>query len=83
MEETLSSLQDLDLKTSTADDARKILTHLPVSFLSFTIRPNVVVLRTRKGRGFATAPETTYCPVEFCTNMQRVTLANDTIFYGA
>lgn len=82
MEETLSSLQDLDLKTSTADDVRKILTHLPVSFLSFTIRPNVVILRARKGRGFATAPETTYCPVEFCTNMQRATLANDTMFYG-
>lgn len=82
MESSLSNLQNLDLKNSTADDVRKMLVQLPVSFLTFKILPNVVISRARKGRDYRTAKETTYCPIEYCKNIQRATLANDTMFYG-
>lgn len=82
MESSLSNLQNLDLKNSTADDVRKMLVQLPVSFLTFKILPNVVISRARKGRDFKTAKETTYCPVAHCKNIQRATLANDSMFYG-
>lgn len=81
MDGSLSSLQDLDLKTSTADDVRKMLVQLPVSFSTFKIRPNVVISRARKGRGFRTQKETTYNSKK-CAYIQRATLANDTMFYG-
>lgn len=82
MNEYIEKLKSLDFSKSTSKDVREILVHLPISYMSYTIQPGILVSRARKGKGYKTAEETTYCPVEYCKQMQRATLANDTMFYG-
>lgn len=82
MNEFLEKLRNLDLADSSSEDVRKLLIHLPVSYISYVIQPGILISRARKGKGFVASSDMTYCPVEYCKQMQRANLENDTMFYG-
>lgn len=82
VKEVLKALQNLDFSKCDADDVRALLAFLPIHYLPFCIEKGASIQRARKGEGFKTKPELTYCPREYCTKTQRATLKGDTMFYG-
>ena len=82
MKELLNKLQSVDLKHSTPDDIRTMLEGYPITPIEFIINKGTYILRARCGKGFTKRSELTYCPVKKCTQLQRATLPNKTMFYG-
>lgn len=82
MESLLNKIQSFDFINSSSNDVRILLEGYPIIPIEFVISKGAYVLRARCGKGFTKRSELTYCPVEKCSQLQRATLPNKTMFYG-
>lgn len=80
--DTLSKLKRLDYTSATPDTVRDILSEVQLATIEYTIPSNFYILRGRKGLNINKREDMTYCPVNLCKNIQRATLAGQTMFYG-
>ena len=80
--DTLSKLKGLDYTSATPDTVRDILSEVQLSTIEYTIPSDFYILRGRKGLNLNKREDMTYCPVNLCKNIQRASLAGQTMFYG-
>ncbi len=78
----IEELKNINLKDSNPDSIRNILQNHIFSCTPLYINNGTCILRVRKGGGFKERKEMTYCPIEKCHNLQRASLAGNTMFYG-
>ena len=80
--EIIEKLKNIDFENATPDDVRKGLYSVMVPMIKSEIVEGTYIVRARRGVGFTTPSQMTYCPVNLCTSLQRATLPGQTMFYG-
>lgn len=80
--EIIEPLKNIDFENATPDDIRNILYSKPLPTILSEVIKGTYIVRARKGNGYTKRSQMTYCPVKFCSSIQRVTLAGQTMFYG-
>ena len=78
----VEELRSLDLQSASPKDVFDILGSYQLETMIVDIPKDVYIIRSRRGFGFTTAEEMTYCPVRYCTSLQRASLPHNTMFYG-
>ena len=82
MNRVVNKLKSLNLKNSCSEEVRTLLKKVTILHVPLCIPKGIMIFRTRKGTGLWKHEDLTYCPVEHCTSLQRVTLKGSTMFYG-
>ena len=80
--DTLLKLKALDLSKADPDIIRRLMGDAKLSAIEFEISVDTLIVRGRKGGFFTDQKDMTYCPVQYCKDIQRATLAGNTMFYG-
>lgn len=80
--EIIEPLKNIDFENATPDDIRNILYSKPLPTILSEVIKGTYIVRARKGNGYTKRSQMTYCPVKFCSSIQRATLAGQTMFYG-
>lgn len=80
--EIIEPLKNIDFENATPDDIRNILYSKPLPTIQSEVIKGTYIVRARKGNGYTKRSQMTYCPVKFCSSIQRATLAGQTMFYG-
>lgn len=75
-------LENLDLKNSSPNDIRNLLSNHRIAYVSYPINVGEWILRARKGDNFVKREDLTYCPLSQSRSMQRCSLPGTTMFYG-
>lgn len=78
----LDRLRSIDFSSANPEEIRAILSETSVLIVPFIIPKGSYILRARKGGYFTKRSEMTYCPVKYCTLLQRASLKGQTMFYG-
>ena len=80
--EIIEKLKIINFENATPDDVRDILYYRTLPAIRSEVTKGTYIVRARRGDGHTKRNEMTYCPVKFCTSLQRATLAGQTMFYG-
>ncbi len=80
--EIIEQLKNINFENATPDDVRNILYYRILPTIRSEVTKGTYIVRARRGDGHTKRSEMTYCPVKFCTSLQRATLAGQTMFYG-
>lgn len=80
--EIIQLLKNIDFENATPNDIRNILCSRTLPTILSEVIKGTYIVRARKGDGYTKRSQMTYCPIRFCTSIQRATLAGQTMFYG-
>jgi hypothetical protein len=82
-EEIIEKLKGLDLSKYPFNEVQALINEFDsLKVVRLSLKPNTLITRVRRGRGYSKRKDVSYPPREFCKTCQRATLPGQTMFYG-
>ena len=82
-EEIIEKLKGLDLSKYPFNEVQVLINEFDsLKVVRLSLKPNTLITRVRRGRGYSKRKDVSYPPREFCKTCQRATLPGQTMFYG-